>query len=101
MQNQAKQIIKYQRFVISLIGAGLMLWSSGCTEPETIGRFRATPVTTIILDNLGVIDEEPDIYTDSRNPDPKDLVPDETEYVLGPGDSVMVTMLASNVINLG
>ena len=93
MQYQTKQIIKYQRFVFSLLATGLMLWSTGCNEPETIGRFRATPVTTIILDNLGVIDEEPDIYTEARNPDPKDLVPDETEYVFGPGDSLMVTIM--------
>ena len=93
MQDQAKQIMKYQRFVLYLLAAAVMLSSTGCSEPDTIGRFRATPVTTIILDNLGVIDEEPDIYTDARHPDPKDLVPDESEYILGPGDSVMVTIM--------
>ena len=93
MQYQAQQIIKYQRFVFSLVAVGLMLISVGCNEPDTIGRFRATPITTIILDNLGVIDEEPDIYTDARPAKPQDLVPDETEYLFGPGDSVMVTIM--------
>jgi protein involved in polysaccharide export with SLBB domain len=64
----------------------------GCEGPESIGRFRATPVTNIILEDLGVIDEEPDIFSGARDPLPRDMIPDETEYVIGPGDILDISI---------
>ncbi|MFC1783350.1 polysaccharide biosynthesis/export family protein [Planctomycetota bacterium] len=81
------------RLSVYLEVVGLLLLVVGCSEPDTIGRFRATPVTTIILDNLGVIDEDPDIFAGARETEPQDLVPEEIEYVIRPGDSVLVTIM--------
>jgi len=58
----------------------------GCTNPSTVGRFRATPMTSIILDDLGVVDEAPSTFAGARDPVPADLVPDRSEYVIGSGD---------------
>ena len=64
----------------------------GCEGPENIGRFRATPVTNIILEDLGVVDEETAIFSGARSPLPRDLVPDATEYVIGPGDILDISI---------
>ena len=64
----------------------------GCEGPDNIGRFRATPVTNIILEDLGVIDEDPAVFSGAREPLPRDLVPDETEYVIGPGDILDISI---------
>ena len=92
MCNQGMPKTKY-RLSVYLEVVGLLLLVVGCSEPETIGRFRATPVTTIILDNLGVIDEDPDIFAGARETEPQDLVPEEMEYVISPGDSVLVAIM--------
>ena len=65
---------------------------AGCQDPEGIGRFRATPVTNIILDELGVVDEAPAVYAGAREVRPEDLQVEETEYVIGPGDVLDITI---------
>ncbi len=73
----------FMMFLVLIFGCLL----GGCGEgPESMGRFRATPVTNIILEELGVIDEDPAIFAGARDPLPRDMVPDSTEYVIGPGD---------------
>ena len=64
----------------------------GCKEPGTIGRFKSIPVTNIILDNLGVVDEDPEPYVGARDAVAQDLVPSLTEYVIGPGDILRVSI---------
>ena len=66
----------------------------GCTDPSTMGRFRATPVTNIILDSLGVVDEEPEQFADAREPEPKDLIILEREYVIQAGDVIDISILS-------
>ena len=79
-----------------IITAGLagavLLMLAGCKEPGMIGRFRATPVTNVILENLGVVDEEPEIFAGARDPVPRDLLVLETEYVIYPGDIVDISI---------
>jgi len=65
----------------------------GCSDPTTIGRFRATPVTNIILNSLGVVDEDPELFAGARNPNVKDLQVYEREYVISAGDLLMVKIL--------
>lgn len=65
---------------------------SGCEGPESIGRFRATPITNIILEDLGVVDEDPTTFSEARAPLPRDLVPDEMEYVIGVGDVLDISI---------
>ena len=64
----------------------------GCKEPSAIGRFRAVPVTNMILDSLGVVEEEPEVFAGARDPRPEDLQPSTKEYVITRGDIVMVTI---------
>ncbi|MCH9023268.1 MAG: polysaccharide biosynthesis/export family protein, partial [Planctomycetes bacterium] len=64
----------------------------GCKEPSAIGRFRAVPITNIILDSLGVVEEEPEVFSGARDPRPEDLQPSAKEYVISPGDIIAVTI---------
>ena len=65
---------------------------AGCTEPSGVGRYRQTPQTNIILESLGVIDEEPEAFAGARDPAPEDLQADVTEYLIGAGDVVNVSV---------
>ncbi|MBN1844861.1 MAG: polysaccharide biosynthesis/export family protein [Sedimentisphaerales bacterium] len=84
---QAKHAIRWI-WAVMLLG---MTWA-GCDGPDTIGRFRAVPITNIILDELGVVDEESSPFAIAREPQPRDLMPDETEYVIGPGDVLDISV---------
>jgi len=70
----------------------VVLASAGCSEPGSIGRFRATPVTNIILDSLGVVDEEPAPYANARDPEARDLIAGTGEYVIGAGDMLEISI---------
>ena len=70
--------------------ATIILTMSGCKEPSTIGRYRATPVTNIILDDLGVVDEQPETFSGARQPMPRDLRVASEEYVIQKGDIIRV-----------
>ena len=65
---------------------------AGCTEPSGIGRYRQTPQTNIILDSLGVIDEEPEVFAGARDPAPQDLQANVSEYLIGAGDVLNISV---------
>ncbi len=69
-----------------------LMLTSGCSDPESIGRFQATPVTNIILNNLGVVDEESEPFINARDPRPEDLLVPETEYVIRSGDLLLISI---------
>ena len=66
---------------------------TGCSDPTFVGRFRAVPVTNIILDSLGVVDEKPEQFAYARDPYPKDLIVEESEYVVQRGDMIEISIL--------
>ncbi len=66
---------------------------SGCSDPTAIGRFKATPVTNIILDDLGVVDEKPPQFSGARDPKPEDLLVDNQEYLVRAGDVIDVGIM--------
>ena len=74
----------------------LILLASGCGnkffDPTQIGRFRPIPTVNTILDTLGVAEESPSPYETAEDPRPADVVSQETDYVLGPGDVVRITI---------
>jgi protein involved in polysaccharide export with SLBB domain len=80
----------WKRFVFLLVGVVMAWCLPGCKEPGTIGRYRATPITNIILDNLGVVDEDPDAFAGARGPLPKDLRVVDEEYVINKGDILRI-----------
>lgn len=86
-----QKVIAYPALIFCL--AGMFVFLAGCFDPSVMGRFRATPRTNIILGNLGVVDEDPEQFSGARDPEPKDLMPDETEYVIRSGDVVMISIL--------
>ncbi len=65
---------------------------TGCEGPDAIGRYRAAPVTNIILDSLGVVDEGPEEFAGARDPRQEDLSPRLEEYVIGPGDVLDISI---------
>lgn len=61
-------------------------------DPSVVGRWESTPVTLPILDRLDVIEDssaEPLQVTHVR---PEDLIPDVQEYVIGPGDTLIISI---------
>ena len=79
-------------FTLGLLCLGWLPMLTGCNDPDAVGRFKATPVTNIILDSLGVVDEKPEIFQGSRDPASKDLVAGTEEYIVGPGDVVDISV---------
>lgn len=69
-------------------------------DPSVVGRWERTPVVLPILDHLDVIDEPPAKTAGLTPVAPQDLVPDVSEYVMGPGDLVTVTIFELLVPNV-
>lgn len=74
-------------------GLCFLVMTAGCSDPSTLGRFRATPVTNIILESIGVVDEEPEKFVGARDPQIRDLQISEEEYVIHSGDVLAVSIL--------
>ena len=81
--------------LLSLIAASLFTLS-GCNDkffnPTEVGRFRPTPAVNIILDSLGVAEEEASVWGESSGPRPIDTMVFETDYRFGPGDQVRISI---------
>ncbi|MBN2212347.1 MAG: polysaccharide biosynthesis/export family protein [Sedimentisphaerales bacterium] len=77
---------------VVIIVAACMFCLSGCEGPGAIGRYRSAPVTNIILDSLGVVDEGPEEFAGARDPRQEDLSPRLEEYVIGPGDVLDISI---------
>lgn len=78
---------------------------SGCDhnnrilDPSQIGRFRPVPAVNVILDSLGVEDEDPSAFEGAEEPLPSDIIEDEFDYTFSPGDILRVQifeLLADN-----
>jgi len=96
-----QNVFKY--CIILVIFCGFL---SGCDhnnrilDPTQIGRFRPVPAVNVILDSLGVEDEEPSAFEGAEEPLPSDIVVDEIDYAFSPGDVLRVQifeLLADNV----
>ena len=61
-------------------------------DPSVVGRWERTPVTLPILQRLDVIDEPPSTAMEVTEVQPRDLVPDVREYVIGSGDLLTITV---------
>lgn len=78
------------------VAALLLLSICGCNndilDPTQIGRFEPTPVVNVILDTLGVADEPSPVYEGAEDPRPEDLIELPTDYALGSGDIVRISI---------
>jgi len=81
----------------------ILLWSvclnihlTGCGnkffDPTQVGRFRPVPAVNVILDSLGVADEEPSAWDVAEDPRPIDVIAYEADYVFSPGDIVRISI---------
>jgi len=61
-------------------------------DPSVTGRWENTPVVLPILDRLDVIEEREETIPGLSQPVREDLVPEITEYEMGPGDLITVTV---------
>jgi len=84
---------KCSKLILLLLMMFLVLVSIGCQDPTALGRFRAAPVTNVILDNLGGVDEDPEPFSNARDPRVEDLQVDEREYVISSGDILDVSIM--------
>ncbi len=78
-------------FFVSLVlltGCG----SQDYLDPTQIGRFRPTPAINIILDSLGIAEEEPELYEAAEEPRPSDVIAIEQDYILQPSDSIQIAI---------
>ncbi len=69
---------------------------SGCGnkffDPSQVGRFRPVPAVNVILDSLGVAEEEPEAWEGAEEPLPVDTIAIESDYVFRSGDVVSVAI---------
>ena len=70
--------------------------SSGCGDkffdPTQVGRFRPVPAVNVILDSLGVAEEEPVAWEQAEEPMPIDTVAVDSDYVFRAGDVISVAI---------
>jgi polysaccharide export outer membrane protein len=81
---------------IMLIVCVFLILLTGCSEkvldPAQIGRFRPTPAVNVILDSLGVAEEEPSPWEGAEKPKPRDLIAYDTDYTFSSGDTVRISI---------
>jgi protein involved in polysaccharide export with SLBB domain len=69
---------------------------SGCGnkffDPSQVGRFRPVPAVNVILDSLGVAEEEAVAWEGAEEPLPVDTLTIESDYVFRSGDVVNVSI---------
>ncbi len=74
-------------FIACLAGCGSKFF-----DPTQIGRFRPVPAENVILDSLGVAEEQPATWESAEPPRPVDIMVLKTDYVFGPGDVVRISI---------
>jgi protein involved in polysaccharide export with SLBB domain len=69
---------------------------SGCGnkffDPTQVGRFRPVPAVNVILDSLGVAEEEPLAWEGAEEPMPIDSIVTESDYTFRSGDVVGISI---------
>ncbi len=61
-------------------------------DPSVLGRIESTPIVLPILDRLDVVEEPDDAIPGLSQVTSEDLIPEVSEYVLGPNDIITVTV---------
>jgi polysaccharide export outer membrane protein len=89
--------MKKRRIVVYIFLFVLGTCVAGCSnrfwDPSEIGRYRPTPAVNVILDSLGVAEEEPPAWKGAEDPKPTDIIGYEADYAFASGDAVRVAVL--------
>lgn len=94
------------RSVFALLLAAIALpLLAGCEmdsfmDPSVAGRWERTPVVLPILDRLDVVDEPSGLLDGLTQVRREDLMPDVSEYIIGPGDLITVSIFELIVPNI-
>ncbi|MEM9345124.1 MAG: polysaccharide biosynthesis/export family protein [Planctomycetota bacterium] len=76
---------------------GLVLMTGGCEvdswfDQSTIYRGEPTPIVQPIIENISIIEEDANLNLPTDRVRPEDLRPENREYIIGPGDTILVTV---------
>ncbi len=77
---------------LPLIGVAVGCETDGFIDPSRTGYFETTPTSIPILTRIDVIEQAADTSIEYTVPTPEDLVPNQLEYRLSPGDVVRVSI---------
>lgn len=75
--------------IVGMTGCEIDGWLG---DPSVLGRWEHTPTVVPILERIDVIEADTGEFVDVTQVMPDDLVPQVSEYVLGPGDFVRITI---------
>ncbi|MEM6256851.1 MAG: polysaccharide biosynthesis/export family protein [Planctomycetota bacterium] len=76
---------------------GLVLVTGGCEvdswfDQSAIYRGEPTPIVQPIIENISIIEEDASVNLPTDKVRPEDLRPENREYIIGPGDTILVTV---------
>lgn len=86
----AKKARKAAILFLSVLNVYLAGCSDRFLDPTQVGRFRPVPAVNVILDSLGVAEEEPSTWQAAEPPRPVDVIAKEADYVLTEGDTLRI-----------
>lgn len=87
-----------RRAIAALAVCGLAAGLTGCEmdsfmDPSVVGRWEYTPTIVPILERIDVIEHDTGQFVDVTPVMPEDLLPEPTEYRVGPGDVLQIEIL--------
>jgi len=94
----AGQESTWRRKALVLVAGSLFSVLAGCEtdsflmDPSVLGRWERTPTTVPILNRIASIEGPDDDWVQYSDPTPADLVPELSEYRIGPGDRLGVVI---------
>ncbi len=76
---------------------GLVLLTGGCEtdswfDQSQIGNWESTPRVQPIIETISIIEEDSSVDLPTDHVRPEDLRPENREYIIGPGDTLLVTI---------
>ncbi len=76
---------------------GIAVLTGGCEtdswfDPSQIGRWESSPQIQPIIETVSIIEEDTSMDLPTDRVRPEDLRPENREYIIGPGDTLLITI---------